>query len=104
MTPVELLARLAALVPPPRYPLVRYHGVLAPHSKWRGAVVPKAPPVAHAHNPLTQSHRRNRKDQPATAPAVGTSPVILPRQRGHTHYAEILCDCNKFNSNSIGLT
>ena len=27
MTPVELLARLAALVPPPRYPLVRYHGV-----------------------------------------------------------------------------
>ena len=30
MTPVELLARLAALVPPPRYPLVRYHGVLGP--------------------------------------------------------------------------
>ena len=29
MTGVELLARLSALIPPPRYPLVRCHGVLA---------------------------------------------------------------------------
>ena len=43
MTVVEFLARLAALVPPPRCPLVRYHGVLAPHSKWRSAVVPRPP-------------------------------------------------------------
>ncbi len=28
MTPLELLARLAALVPPPRHPLVRFHGAL----------------------------------------------------------------------------
>jgi Putative transposase len=41
MTPVELLARLSALVPPPRYPLVRYHGVFAPHAKRRIAVVPR---------------------------------------------------------------
>lgn len=33
MTPLECLARLSSLVPPPRYPLVRYHGVLAPASK-----------------------------------------------------------------------
>jgi hypothetical protein len=43
MTPIAFLARLAALVPPPRYPLVRYHGVLAPHAKRRSVVVPKAP-------------------------------------------------------------
>ncbi|WP_437595080.1 transposase [Sorangium sp. So ce1000] len=56
MTPVELLARLAALVPPPRLPLVIYHGVLAPHSKWRTAVVPKPPGVVHAHDlPATGS-------------------------------------------------
>ena len=36
----ELLARLAALVPPPRYPDVRYHGVLAPNAAWRARVVP----------------------------------------------------------------
>ncbi|MBK6531357.1 MAG: transposase [Deltaproteobacteria bacterium] len=32
MTPMEFIARLSALVPPPRSPLVRHHGVLAPIS------------------------------------------------------------------------
>jgi hypothetical protein len=41
MTPLEFLARLSAIIPPPRYPLLRYHGVLAPSSKWRRHVVPK---------------------------------------------------------------
>jgi hypothetical protein len=41
MTPLELLARLSAIIPPPRFPLVRYHGVLAPNSPWRKDVVPK---------------------------------------------------------------
>jgi Putative transposase len=48
MTPLELLARLAALVPPPRYPLVRYHGVLAPRSAWRREVVPRPPKDSNA--------------------------------------------------------
>ena len=42
MTPVELLARLAALVPPPRYPLLRYFGVLAANSPWRPFIVAAA--------------------------------------------------------------
>ncbi len=41
MTPLELLARLAAIVPPPRFPLVRYAGVLAPRSSWRRDVAPR---------------------------------------------------------------
>jgi Putative transposase len=40
--PLELLERLAALVPPPRRPLLAYHGRLAPRSRWRAAIVPKA--------------------------------------------------------------
>ena len=43
MTPLEFLARLAAIVPPPKFPLLRYAGVLAPASKWRSDVVPRAP-------------------------------------------------------------
>jgi hypothetical protein len=43
MTPIEFLGRLAALLPPPRHPLVRYHGVLAPKSPHRSAVVPEHP-------------------------------------------------------------
>jgi hypothetical protein len=38
--PVELLERLAALVPRPRINLVLYHGVLAPRAGWRSAIVP----------------------------------------------------------------
>jgi hypothetical protein len=36
----DLMARLAALVPPPRMDLTRFHGAFAPHSKLRAAVTP----------------------------------------------------------------
>ena len=38
--PVELLERLAALVPRPRINLVLYHGVLAPRAAWCSSIVP----------------------------------------------------------------
>ena len=37
LEPLDLMARLAALVPPPRMHLTRFHGVFAPHSKLRAA-------------------------------------------------------------------
>jgi len=40
---LELLEKLAALVPPPRFHMVRYHGVLAPAAKWRSQIVPRPP-------------------------------------------------------------
>ena len=40
-TPHELMEKLAALIPMPRANLVRYHGVLAPASSFRAAVVPR---------------------------------------------------------------
>jgi Putative transposase len=40
LSPVELLEKLAALVPLPRGHLVRYGGCLAPHSKLRSTVIP----------------------------------------------------------------
>jgi hypothetical protein len=49
MTLVQFLARLAALVPPPRHPLVRFYGVWAPRSQWRSRVVTAAP----AHTRVT---------------------------------------------------
>jgi hypothetical protein len=41
--PLELIEKLAALVPPPRFNLVRYSGVLAPSASWRPLVIPTAP-------------------------------------------------------------
>src|SRR2546430_2429822 len=40
LAPLELLEKLAALVPLPRVHLVRYGGCLAPHSSLRGAIRP----------------------------------------------------------------
>jgi hypothetical protein len=40
LEPLDLMGRLAALVPPPRMHLTRYHGVFAPHSRYRAAVTP----------------------------------------------------------------
>ena len=44
LKPLELLDRLAALIPPPRQHHVRYYGVLAPHSALREAVIATAGP------------------------------------------------------------
>jgi hypothetical protein len=40
LSPLELLEKVAALVPLPRVHLVRYGGCLAPHSPLRGAIIP----------------------------------------------------------------
>ena len=73
LAPVELLRRLASIVPPPRAHLVRFHGVFGPASRWRKEIVPTPPPVA----PTCAS------EQPATAPAspsASESPPARPRR------------------------
>jgi hypothetical protein len=44
-SPLELIEKLVALIPPPRIHLTRFHGVLAPNHRLRPLVVP-APPIA----------------------------------------------------------
>ena len=44
LDPLDLIARLAALVPRPRLNLTRLHGVFAPNCKHRESVVPKRKP------------------------------------------------------------
>jgi hypothetical protein len=64
LTPLELLDRLAALVPPPRVHRHRYFGVLAPNSPLRAAVTAlapgatTAPPAAIAEPAAEPAHRR----------------------------------------------
>ncbi len=43
-SPMELIEKISALVPPPRINLVRYHGVLAAAAKNREKIVPSKPP------------------------------------------------------------
>jgi hypothetical protein len=63
MEPLELLEKLAALVPRPRVHLTRFHGVLAPHYKHRSLIVPK---------PKTEI-------QPVTDPIVADQPKSKAR-------------------------
>ena len=96
LTPLELLARLAALVPPPRYPLVRYAGVLAGNSPWREWVVPRPPePTAGCRHPRSEP-------QPVVAPSpasrAGTGnadpllvgpPQPVPRTLSPEHWSRL---------------
>jgi Putative transposase/Transposase zinc-binding domain len=50
-TPLQLLRRLAWLVPPPRRCAIRYEGILAPGSKLRKLVVPAPPTHPHPSDP-----------------------------------------------------
>jgi hypothetical protein len=72
MTAMEFMARLAALVAPPRYPLVRYAGVLGPRSSWRRDIVPKA-----RERRLTCDDARG-KDRDAGAREERTGPMLAP--------------------------
>ena len=64
LTPLELLDRLGALVPPPRIHRHRYFGVLAPNSPLRSAVTAlaraatTAPPAANPQPAAEPAHRR----------------------------------------------
>jgi len=49
--PADLIPRLVAAVPPPRFHLFRYFGVLSSHSSRRSLVVPQPTPDPTASNP-----------------------------------------------------
>ena len=67
LSPPELIEKLAALVPPPRLNLIRYHGVLAPNAAERAALVPGPQAEAdeapcndrHTGQGQTSSYRRS---------------------------------------------
>jgi hypothetical protein len=66
LAPEELLEKLAALVPPPRLNLVRYHGVLAANAADRSQIVPGpkeqvealAAPTSDGERPTAQRRHR----------------------------------------------
>jgi len=41
LQPLDLIARICAMIPPPRFNMIRFHGVLAPNAKLRPEVVPQ---------------------------------------------------------------
>lgn len=70
--PLDLIGRLCAMVPPPRFHMIRFHGVLAPHAAARAEVVPPhdddlpAPPSLTPPEP--QLHLFEESDDDGTTP------------------------------------
>jgi Putative transposase len=64
MEPMDLMARLAALEPPPRMHLTRFHGVFAPHSQLRALVTPAHPGIGGK-----SCHYEKQKAQAEAKPA-----------------------------------
>ncbi len=63
--PLDFIARLAALVPPPRANLVRYHGVFAPAARLRPKIVGQAPntlAMTMGHKTANNGSKRRRRN------------------------------------------
>jgi len=60
LAPLALIARLAALVPPPRRHLTRYCGVRSSRTRLRSQIVPKAPKQATATEEPEKPARKSK--------------------------------------------
>jgi len=60
LPPLALIARLAALVPPPRRHVTRYCGVLSSHASLRSRVVPQTEAEESAAEKLERPPRKSR--------------------------------------------
>ena len=73
--PMELMERLAALVPPPRFNIVRYYGVLAPASSLRPYIVPEdKSDIAPAHPGCSTKAEISTTEEAETKPKRGKKP------------------------------
>ena len=90
MTGIEFMARLAAIIAPPRYPLVRFAGVLAPRSAWRREVVPEPreqrAPCEAARTQKPGPTERRPEQHPAGDARGGPAPrAPAPPEASDTH-------------------
>ena len=105
MSPLQFLARLAALVPPPRHPLIRFHGAFAPHSAWRSSVVPV--PVqsrdAQADDTLAERSPNDERTGPdGEGQCSGSRGVASPSGDGSVVLQPVAAELSTTDSKSTG--
>jgi hypothetical protein len=86
LDPLELMERLAVLVPPPRFHLVRYHGILAPRAAWRDRVVPAVPGPCDGRD----SAGKRQAGSPAPAERVTCEEASEARRARRLPWAQLL--------------
>ena len=87
--PLDFISRLVALIPPPRFHMLRYHGVLAAHAKARGEVVPEPEPaeprqlhLAAVPEPRAESKRSQHPWAYLLRRVFAVDVMVCPRCRG----------------------
>src|SRR5664279_2579369 len=97
MSPMQFMARLVALIPPPYHPLLRYFGVFGPHSSWRKSVVPE---VAET----TELDPQHKHAQPSVAPTSKSSCVdsAFKISTGATAALDVLAPLSKKLNEAVG--
>jgi len=90
LTPLDLIARIAALVPPPRTHRHRYFGVLAPNSPHRAAVTALATPAQPTKQVVVQADpAATGEGAPGVVPlghAIPPTPEPATPKRSKAHY------------------
>ena len=77
--PLEFLEKLAALTPRPRINLILYHGILAPHARWRSRIVPGL-----------DTQPLDRGQSPEGGRASADDPTGRPPHTRHWRWADLL--------------
>lgn len=87
LTPLELIDRIAALVPPPRTHRHRYFGVLAPNSPRRAAVTALAQPAKQVVVQAEPAHMsEGAPGVVSLGHAMPPTPESAPPKRSRAHY------------------
>jgi hypothetical protein len=91
--PQELVARLAALIPPPRFHGARYHGVFGPRARERPRIVPTAASdgarVEAEADAEARSNSECRAPSSAESPAMASVETSISGRRATTRSASI---------------
>ena len=95
LTPLELIDRIAALVPPPRTHRHRYFGVLAPNSPLRAAVTAMAQAAPAQATPAHPAPTDTGEGAPGVVPVGNagqpqTEPVAPKRSPAHYLWAVLI--------------
>jgi Putative transposase len=82
LDPLELIEKIALLIPPPRFQTLRFHGVLGPRAAGRSAVIPRR------HDAVDEGPAAGRSE--GTGPRAEPSPGSLGSQSGRSMWAALL--------------
>ena len=92
-SPLDFIARLAALVPPPRSNLIRYHGVFAPAAKLRKSAISSGLSEALVRKPnRTNPVRRNLLWAELMARVFGVNVLRCPKCGGECRVIAMIDD------------